>query len=201
MSNGEKKLEDDKINRQSPREYVLQKVGWKGGTEYLDRDLIGLWNLFASDTTTNLAAFEALYRIGQHWHDDAVRVDRPDSQFGLDPHTGITVPWWVIHVIGHRWWEYMSTPGAKFAEISGLEGGGQGKRRKVNTIGTVIDQFYVACAVVIERLECERKGKKISVESAAMNIGERFDLNSDTVAAHYKKFKDEAQRSIESSQF
>ena len=99
-----------------PGDEVFQALGWEGGPEFLDRDLAALLNIYATDPNTNFAAFETLAAIAGYWWSETTQVDRPDPNFGMPPNTPVTVPWWVVHLLGRCWRNYLIEPGKKAGE-------------------------------------------------------------------------------------
>ncbi len=164
-----------------PGDDVFAEIGWRGGPEYLERDLLGLWRMAQSvPGTLSFAAFEALERVAVHCWDDNVEVDRPDPNFGVEPTTLVEVPWWVVHVLGHYWFNYRTQPGAKLAEAFDLEGGGQGKHRKVDLLRTELRDMNLAT-------EFAWKRTRMSYEQAMFEVSERFGVSESMIERAWTK--------------
>ncbi len=183
-------------DRLRPGDEVFRALGWEGGPEFLDRDLAGLFNIYAADPSTNFAAFETLAAIADYWWSDMAQVDRPDPNFGMPPMTPVTVPWWVVHLLGRCWRNYLTEPGKKAGEAFRLEGGGQGKKRRIDKFLTEHRNRLIALAVAFDRDQAKKDGRSLSVETAVFDVSEKFGIPSDTVWAAWKKHGAVARRSL-----
>ncbi len=183
-------------DRLRPGDEVFRALGWEGGPEFLDRDLAALLNIYATDPNTNFAAFETLAAIAGYWWSETTQVDRPDPNFGMPPNTPVTVPWWVVHLLGRCWRNYLIEPGKKAGEAFRLEGGGQGKKRRIDKFRTEHRNRLIALAVAFDRDQAKKDGRSLSVETAVFDVSEKFGIPSDTVWAAWKKHGAVARKSL-----
>lgn len=181
---------DDKRSNKKPGDAVFQKIGWESGPQHIERDLLGLWYLYQSDPSTNLAALETLARIGGHWWDENVEANRPDPDFGLSPLSVVPVPWWVVHLIGRSWINYRKDPTERLGEAFLVEGGGRGRHKRVSLLDTKLKSMRLALEVAHRLLNAEQRSDPITREQAFFDIAEEFNASENTVKKAFDEFGD-----------
>ncbi len=186
-----------KDTRSEPGHAELDELGWGGGHEHLLQDLAAFWCVYVSDTSTNVAAFEALERIAVHCWDDEVQVDRPDPNFGMPPETMVSVPWWVVHLLGRSWKNYRTSGPGKNAERAFLlTEPGQGKRPRIDTFNTTLQRRRTALSVAMVLDKARSAGERCSVENAIGEVAETYEIREDTVRDHWKAHGQEARATL-----
>ena len=183
--------------RSEPGHAEFDELGWGEGPEHLHRDLVALWCAYRSDPSTNIAAFEAMERIAVHWWDDDVQVDRPDPNFGMPPETMVSVPWWVVHLLGRSWRNYRTSgPGKKAEQAFLLTEPGQGKRPRIDAFNTTLRRRLTALSVAVVLHKAECAGERCSVENAIGKVAETYKIPEDTVRDHWKAHGQEARATL-----
>ena len=186
-----------KDTRSEPGHAEFDELGWGGGPKHLLRELVALWCVYRNDQSTNIAAFEAMERIAVHCWDDDVQVDRPDPNFGMAPETMVSVPWWVVHLLGRSWRNYRTSGPGKNAERAFLlTEPGQGKRPRIDTFNATLQRRLTALSVAVVLHKAECAGDKCSVESAIGNVTANYGIPEDTVRDHWKAHGREARATL-----
>ncbi len=90
----------------------------------------------------------------------------------------------------------MTEPGKKAGEAFRLEGGGQGKKRRIDKFLTEHRNRLIALAVAFDRDQAKKDGRSLSVENAVLDVSERSGIPSDTVSAAWTKHGAVARRSL-----
>jgi hypothetical protein len=181
-------LSDPPDKKREPGDAAFEAIGWDAGPETLERDLLALYYLYQSNPDTNLAAFEALERIAMHWWDDAIDVDRPDLNFGMEPTTSVPVPWWLVHLIGRSWRNYRKQfPRMKVGQAFLLEGRKRGEHTQLSQFETQRKNCRVALEIAYRICLADQRGQKLSVEAAISEITSKFGISTDAAWSAWKE--------------
>jgi hypothetical protein len=166
---------------------AFDEIGWGEGPEFIERDLLGLWALYCSDPSTNIAAFEAIHRIAVHWWDDRVEADRPDKNFGLNPTASVPVPWWVVHLMGQCWRSYKDNTQRTVGEAFLLEGGGKGRHKAITQLERQQKEMRLALEIAYRRRAAAKEKPRKNMDTIIQEVATEYALAEDTVRAYWKK--------------
>ena len=144
---------------------------------------------FLEDPETSYPAFEAISTIARH----ILRTAESEPEAT----SSVSVPWWVISIIGEVWKRYQAAPsGGTLGECAGLEGGGQGKGRVRDKTQTLWRNRLLArdVALLIER--SRRTGKKLSVNTAIEKVAASYDLSESLIWKAWCQFGKQATEKL-----
>lgn len=170
-------------------EAAFEASGWGEGPGNLERDLLGIWALYLSDPQTNVAAFEAMSRIAQHWWDDRVDIDRPDPNFGIQPLSAVPVPWWIVHLFGHSWRNYRDKSDKPAGEAFLLEGGGQGKRKAITQLDQRLRELRLTLEIGFRQQQTSKTKPRKSIDEIILEVSNEYGISYDTALAYWKKHR------------
>lgn len=143
---------------------------------------------FEKDRSTTLHAFQAIgYLTTYFWQ----------LNEGKEPQE-VSVPYWIIKALGIGWMNYREAFSegrtTTLGEAYGLEGGGQGKSKKIRNLDLEIRDIRVAAKLASEI------SQGTSVTSAISDMANTLGVSEETIRRIWKRLGRKAKQVVKNSQ-
>lgn len=139
---------------------------------------------FESDRSTALHAFLAIgYLTSYDWRIES----REEPQ-------EISVPYWIMKALGIGWMNYREANSAKrtttLGEAYNIEGGGQGKSKKVKNLDFEFRDFRIATKIAIDH------SNGSTITAAKSDVSNLLGLSEETINRIWKKMGKKAKQAV-----